>query len=231
MVAWDLPFGKGQTGGRKLGGRAVCGWLDHLSCRHNIKRGIWFGSTLLILILREQAFLSGRKMVNLTGQPIRTSVKRGDLDHATTPSRWLNRAVCIPGHYDSGPRQVYVNDARSEGFATNMGFIKRTRITETVNFEIRGEFINIFNRTNFGITGLRRDRTLPISPDSELPAVLAPEHVARPDRGKNQFLIQRVDFKFWFIQKAGVRASLFCLDFLIRQRQNSLNFSLLPLQP
>ena len=31
-----------------------------------------------------------------------------------------------------------------------MGFIKRTRISETVNFEIRAEFFNIFNRTNFG---------------------------------------------------------------------------------
>ena len=36
----------------------------------------------------------------------------------------------------------------------SMAFIKRTRITETVNFEIRGEFFTIFNRTNFGITGL-----------------------------------------------------------------------------
>ncbi|MBA3439787.1 MAG: hypothetical protein H0T92_07960, partial [Pyrinomonadaceae bacterium] len=25
--------------------------------------------------------------------------------------------------------------------------------TETVNFEIRGEFFNVFNRTNFGIGG------------------------------------------------------------------------------
>ena len=39
-------------------------------------------------------------------------------------------------------------------YTDNMGFIKRTRISETVNFEIRGEFINVFNRTNFGITGL-----------------------------------------------------------------------------
>ena len=34
-----------------------------------------------------------------------------------------------------------------------MGFIKRTRINETVNFELRAEFFNIFNRTNFGIGG------------------------------------------------------------------------------
>jgi hypothetical protein len=30
---------------------------------------------------------------------------------------------------------------------------KRTTITESVNFEIRGEFFNIFNRTNFGLGG------------------------------------------------------------------------------
>jgi hypothetical protein len=34
-----------------------------------------------------------------------------------------------------------------------MGFIKRTRITETINFELRAEFFNIFNRTNFGVSG------------------------------------------------------------------------------
>lgn len=34
-----------------------------------------------------------------------------------------------------------------------MGFLKRTRIRESVNLEIRAEFFNIFNRTNFGIGG------------------------------------------------------------------------------
>jgi hypothetical protein len=34
-----------------------------------------------------------------------------------------------------------------------MGFIKRTRIREYINFELRAEFFNIFNRTNFGIGG------------------------------------------------------------------------------
>jgi hypothetical protein len=38
-------------------------------------------------------------------------------------------------------------------YSDNMGFIKRTRITETVNLELRAEFFNVFNRTNFGMTG------------------------------------------------------------------------------
>ena len=61
----------------------------------------------------------------------------------------------IPGTYDLGTAPVYVNEMRDpKVFGDNMGFIKRTRITETVNFEIRGEFLNVFNRTNFGIGGL-----------------------------------------------------------------------------
>jgi hypothetical protein len=49
---------------------------------------------------------------------------------------------------------VYLNALRDPNiYSDNMGFIKRTRITETVNFELRAEFTNIFNRTNFGTGG------------------------------------------------------------------------------
>jgi hypothetical protein len=35
-----------------------------------------------------------------------------------------------------------------------MSVIKRTRIYESVNFEIRAEMFNVFNRTNFGFGGI-----------------------------------------------------------------------------
>ena len=53
-----------------------------------------------------------------------------------------------------GNAPIYINELRDpNNYNDNMGFIKRTRITETVNIELRAEFFNIFNRTNFGIGG------------------------------------------------------------------------------
>ena len=47
-----------------------------------------------------------------------------------------------------------------------MGFIKRTRIAESVNFEIRAEFFNVFNRTNFGLGGTPPRPNVPTEPAS-----------------------------------------------------------------
>ena len=156
VAAWDLPFGKGQRWlQNSVAERFVGGWTISLAGQYS--------SGALVLLNAPYTypqgagnFLYGRKMVNLTGQPIRTSVKRGDLDPRDTTKRWLNPGLfSIPGTYDLGTAPVYINEMRDpKVFTDNMGFIKRTRITETVNFEIRGEFINVFNRTNFGITGL-----------------------------------------------------------------------------
>ena len=69
----------------------------------------------------------------------------------TTP--WLNNDFfTIPGTWELGNAPTYLNELREpNNYNDNMGFIKRTRIAETVNFELRAEFFNIFNRTNFSI--------------------------------------------------------------------------------
>ena len=111
-------------------------------------------------------FAYGRKRVNIVpGKSILSGISRQDLDPRaglvgnvrtranSTP--WLNNDFfTIPGTFELGNSPVYLNELRDpNNYNDNMGFIKRTRIAETVNFEIRGEFFNIFNRTNFGLGG------------------------------------------------------------------------------
>jgi hypothetical protein len=166
VAVYDLPFGKGKRflnhGGfvdRVLGGWSVTFTGNYTS-----------GALALLnapLTYPNWGFEYGRKKVNLTGKPIRTGVSRQDLDpraglspgsptfnRANGKPWWTLDFFSIPGTYELGTAPNYITELRDpNAYNDNMGFIKRTRITETVNIEIRGEFFNIFNRTNFGIGG------------------------------------------------------------------------------
>lgn len=155
VTVYDLPFGKGR---RFLGGNAV---LDRFIGGWSVSFTGSYQSGALLLLNAPMTypqwggFLYGRKKVSLTGKPIQTGVSRQDLDPRNTSTRWFTPDFfTIPGTYEPGNSSTYLNDLRNPRFySDNMGFIKRTRITETVNFEMRAEFFNIFNRTNFGFTG------------------------------------------------------------------------------
>lgn len=156
----DLPFGKGKwfLNDNAFLDRAFGGWSVSFTGNYTS------GALILLnapLTYPNWGFAYGRKRVNLTGQPIRTDVARGDLDPRNPNIRWLNPGLfSIPGTFELGTSPTYINELRDPPiFSDNVGLIKRTRITETVNFEIRGEFFNVFNRTNFGIGGI------PVRPD------------------------------------------------------------------
>lgn len=155
VVVLDLPFGKGQkflSGGGVLD-RFVGGWT--LSFTGNYTSG-----ALALLnapyTYPQWGFEYGRKRVNLVeGKAIRTGVSRQDLDPRDLTKRWWTTDFfTVPGTFELGNAPIYLTELRDpNNYNDNMGFIKRTRLTETVNIELRGEFFNIFNRTNFGITG------------------------------------------------------------------------------
>lgn len=154
VFAWDLPFGKGKrfASGSTMD-RIVGGWTITFA-------GQYTSGALILLnapyTYPQWGFLYGRKEVNIVpGKAIRTNVKRTDLDPRNTNIRWLNTDFfTLPGTYELGNSPTYLNELRDPPFyGESMGFIKRTRIWESVNFEIRGEFFNIFNRTNFGLGG------------------------------------------------------------------------------
>ena len=151
----DLPFGKGQW---FLNNNA---FLDRIAGGWSVSFTGNYTSGALILLNAPMTypnwggFLYGRKKVSLTGNPIRTNVSRQDLDPRNTNIRWLTTDFYrVPGTFELGNSSTYLSELREpNAYNDNLGIIKRTRITETVNFEIRGEFFNIFNRTNFGFGG------------------------------------------------------------------------------
>jgi hypothetical protein len=156
VFSWDMPFGKGKrfANSNAFLDRLVGGWTVTFAGQYT--------SGALILLNAPMTypqwggFLYGRKEVNIvSGKAIRTNVSRGDLDPRNTSIRWLNTDFfTIPGTYEIGNSPTYINELRDPNvYSESMGFIKRTRIRESINFELRGEFFNIFNRTNFGIGG------------------------------------------------------------------------------
>lgn len=151
----DLPFGKGQKflSGNSVLDKFVGGWTISFT-------GNYTSGALALLnapyTYPQWGFEYGRKRVNLvSGAPIRTGISRQDLDPRDLTKRWwTTNFFTIPGTYELGNAPIYINELRDpNNYNDNMGFIKRTRITETVNIELRAEFFNIFNRTNFGIGG------------------------------------------------------------------------------
>lgn len=151
----DLPFGRGKQflNGNSFLNRVVGGWSMSFT-------GNYTSGTLILLnaplTYPNWGFAYGRKRVSLTGRPIRTGISRGDLDPRDTNTRWLTTDFYrIPGEFELGNSPTYISELREPpAFNDNMGFIKRTALSETVNFEIRAEFFNIFNRTNFGFGGI-----------------------------------------------------------------------------
>jgi hypothetical protein len=151
----DLPFGKGQKFLSSNGvlDKFVGGWTASFT-------GSYSNGALALLnapyTYPQWGFEYGRKRVNLvSGKPIRTNVSRQDLDPRDLTKRWWTTDfLTIPGTFELGNAPLYINQLRDPNvYSDNMGFIKRTCITETVNIKLRGEFFNIFNRTNFGIGG------------------------------------------------------------------------------
>ena len=166
VVAFDLPFGKGQKFLNSNGfvDRLLGGWTVSFV-------GNYTAGQLILLNAQTNSypnwgFAYGRKRVNIVpGKAITTGISRQDLDprkglvggvyDRSISTNWLNNDFySIPGTFALGNSPTYLNQLRNpNAYNDNMGFIKRTRIRESVNFEIRAEFFNIFNRTNFGLTG------------------------------------------------------------------------------
>jgi hypothetical protein len=170
---YELPFGKGRAfldrGGivdRIVGGFQISGIFRYQS-----------GTPLVISLPAASNFLrtvgyNGNLRPNLTGQPIflSTSVPTGvglervlDTAAFTAPRDFGGVPLIVNGavnpnyaSYYSDPNNFFgtappvLNDALSPMyFNEDISILKKTRITETVTFEIGAEFFNVFNRVRF----------------------------------------------------------------------------------
>lgn len=167
VFAYDLPFGKGKRffNGNSVMDRVIGGWT--VSFTGNYTSGALILLNAPALTYPNWGFAYGRKRVNIVpGKAIQTGIDRQDLDpragllpngtyDRSKATPWLtNDFFSIPGNFELGNSPTYLTQLRNPAqYGENMGFIKRTRIYETVNIEIRAEFFNVFNRTNFGLGG------------------------------------------------------------------------------
>jgi len=171
---FELPFGKGRhflnRGGivdRIVGGFQLSGVFRYQSGTPIVP---FSPANTRILDI---AGYYGNFRPNLTGQPITldTSVPVGSgirvlnpaafaapPDFGAAPPFLLNGAV-NPAYtaYYSDPNRFFgaapavITAFRTDPFfSEDLSLLKKTRITETISFEVGAEFFNVFNRTRFG---------------------------------------------------------------------------------
>ena len=174
-AGYELPFGPGQRwansgvmsrvfGGMKLTGIFVAQSgrpISFISARGTLNRTGRSGSNTASsnLTISDLQNITGLYFDPTTGQPLMfdPAVIQA-LRNDTSPLRNQNGFFSNPEPGTTGNLQL--TPVSGPGvWNLDMGFIKRTPITETVNVEFRMEAFNIFNHTNFfiGSTALNQN--------------------------------------------------------------------------
>ena len=158
--AYQLPVGPGRPylnqgiWSNILGNWAVSGILNYTG-----------GTPVAIAAPNNLPIGNGRLGVNYVGGDISTHVSRGDIEIANgltgqAGTVVLNKsAFAFPAPFTFGNTWV-LPDVRTLGFASeSISLFKRVTFKERIQFEIRFDMINAFNRKNPG--GLNTDLTSP----------------------------------------------------------------------
>jgi hypothetical protein len=180
---YELPIGKGKLLFGKSGSwldRLAGGWEMNGAARIQSGTVLDFGNVRLVGMTRDEFldaygvyFDDANKLIyNLPKDIIDNTIKA----FSTSPTSATGYGASGPptGRYlapanspgclqlvsgDCAPQNLYV---RGPVFTrVDLSAVKRVRITERVNFELRGEFLNAFNNINFnGVTGASSSATL-----------------------------------------------------------------------
>jgi hypothetical protein len=152
--SYELPFGPGKRlaniGG--AAGKVVAGWKIAGIQQYQS------GAPGMITAFRNpmwpydgaNAFMSRPNVV--PGLPQKSAALRSghfdpNRDPVVNPEAWKNPA---PWTFGNGPR-TYGNLRRFAYLNEDISMIKRTPVNDRVSIEIRADFLNIFNRTVFGL--------------------------------------------------------------------------------
>jgi len=170
---WELPFGKGQSflgNANGLVDRLAGGWAIHGQARLQSGSTFSFGNVQLVGMTAKEL----QKAVKIRKVPTgAVSVFFLPDDIILNTQRAFNTSITGTGFGAGGaPTGRYIAPPNSNGciqaFVGQCGFanlvlhgprltrfdisvVKKTRISETVNFELRAEFLNAFNNINFKI--------------------------------------------------------------------------------
>jgi hypothetical protein len=180
---YELPFGRNKLLFGKSGGlvdRLVGGWEFDGTARIQSGNILDFGNVRLVGMTREEFvetyglyFDNANRLIYNLPKDIIDNTIRAFSTSATSATgygasgpptgRYLapaNTANCLQVvSGDCAPQNLYVTGPMFTRF--DLSAVKRVRITERVNFELRGEFLNAFNNINyFGVTGASSSATL-----------------------------------------------------------------------
>ncbi|HKX26541.1 MAG TPA: TonB-dependent receptor [Blastocatellia bacterium] len=148
---WDLPFGKGGWFGRNASGpakRLIEGW--------NVNGVMtWESGRPFTIFSGANQFSS---VVNSTVDCNRCSRDMGQVDRVAAnfggvPGYFTAQEIARfsqpgPGEIGNTGRNYFTGPGL---FNLDLAILKRTRLTERANFELRFEFFNLLNHANFGL--------------------------------------------------------------------------------
>jgi hypothetical protein len=141
--AYDLPFGKGATGGWEKG--LLTGWQTYGVI--TLQTGRPFTVALLSDIDNSN---TGRSNLGFGANDRPNLVGQAKLDNPT-PERWFNTAAFqFPRPFTFGNAGRNVLDG--PGYQNiNFSVVKNTALRESLKLQFRAEFFNLFNHPNFDL--------------------------------------------------------------------------------
>ncbi|MEZ5364102.1 MAG: carboxypeptidase regulatory-like domain-containing protein [Bryobacterales bacterium] len=154
LNSYDLPFGKGRKYMNRGGVvNAVAGGWTVAAAQRYYTSGL---SPTTVSNSLSTTLFNGLKRANVTGQTIRTSYGRGDLDPADASAVYFNAgAFALAGEYEFGNAAMFYRAFRQPPiFQENLSIQKEFAVLpigdQGLRLRYRADFFNLFNRTNFG---------------------------------------------------------------------------------
>lgn len=157
---YELPFGKGKAflgGVNRAADLLVGGWEFHGTARLQTGAPFSLGAANLVGLtiqeLREQVKIrkTPDRLVYILPQDLVDNTRRAYGSLAGTPTGQYIEPVNYNTPVAFGGQRGFSNIVLygPNFYRFDLSAIKKFKITETVNFELRGEFLNAFNHTNF----------------------------------------------------------------------------------
>lgn len=155
LATYDLPFGKGQKymGSANRGlNLLIGGWNVATAFRYSVPAPVRLSSTNTLA----SALFTRDRRVNQTGQGVRTSTSRGQLEPDNPNVRWFAPVFANPAQFAFGTAASYHDDFRqprqlSENFAISKNFSVLQVFDHDIRLRYRADFFNMFNRVAFNV--------------------------------------------------------------------------------
>jgi len=168
---WELPIGSGKwlaSGANRIIDRFIGGWEWHGTARIQSGSPNWISGVTLVGMTRQELqdamglyFDDAAKIITFLPDDIRLNTIRAFNTDVLTSTGYSTSRGVPAGRYiapaNTNCIAQYSGQCGHGGFTLrgpmftrfDLSLVKKTRISEQVNFELRAEFLNAFNNINF----------------------------------------------------------------------------------